>query len=32
MKRCRILITESLQNRATKLGHLGQQGIEKTKV
>ena len=31
MKGCRMVIAKSLQNRATKLGHVGQQGIEKTK-
>ena len=31
MKGCRIVIPKSLQNRATKLGHVGHQGIEKTK-
>ena len=31
MKGCRIVIPKSLQNRATKLGHVEHQGIEKTK-
>ena len=31
MKGCRIVIPKSLQIRATKLGHVGHQGIEKTK-
>ena len=31
MKGCRMVIPKSLQNRATKLGHVGHQGIEKTK-
>ena len=31
MQGCRIALPKSVQNRATKLGHIGHQGIKKTK-